>query len=87
MKHTTDRNTQTAVVDIDFRDRITVSGNTFHIKDDLKALGMRWDGSFEAWYHKPRDDDDAAAFLKKLNEYAPNFESFDADLVEFVNSL
>jgi len=79
------RNTQTAIVDIDSRDRITVSGNTFPIKDDLKALGMRWDG--RQWYYQPRNDDDAVEFLKKLNNYAPNFESFDADLVEFVNNL
>ena len=87
MKLATDRNTQTAVVDIDSRNRIVVTGNTFPIKDDLKELGMRWDGAAKAWYYKPKNDDDAMAFLKKLNDYAPNFESFDADMVEFVNSL
>lgn len=30
--------------------RVTVSGNTFSIKDDLKAAGFRWDPANKAWW-------------------------------------
>jgi len=87
MKLETKQNTQVAIVDIDGQDRITVGNNTFDIKDDLKNMGMKWDGLARVWYYKPGSDEDCIAFLKKLNDYAPGFGCFDADMVEFVNNL
>jgi len=31
------------------QDRIAVTGNTYPVKDELKALGARWNGDLKAW--------------------------------------
>ena len=41
MKLETKQNPQAAIVDIDRQNRITVGNNTFDIKEDLKAMGMK----------------------------------------------
>lgn len=29
--------------------RVAITGNTYHVKDQIKALGGRWDGERKAW--------------------------------------
>ena len=40
----------------------TVTGNTFPVKDQIKALGGRWDGTKKCW-NVPDDKFDAAMAL------------------------
>jgi hypothetical protein len=34
------------------KDLLYAYGDTYHIKDDLKKLGFRWDATKKAWYMK-----------------------------------
>jgi len=44
------------------------SGNTFNAKEDLKALGMRWDGQKKCWAGDLPDDK-----LDRLKELAMQY--------------
>ncbi len=63
---------------------IQVLGNTYHIKDTLKALGMRWAAS--SWTYRPSNDEDAISFLKRLHAEFPKWDRAEfGDLMELLN--
>ena len=51
-----------------FMSQYTCSGKTFLAKEDLKALGLRWDGQKKCWAGELPDDK-----LDKLKELAMQF--------------
>jgi len=60
---------------------IVVEGNTFHIKDDLKALGMKFRS--RGWRYTPKTDDDAISFLRTLKAEFPGWGAMEfGDLLE-----
>jgi len=46
--------------------RIVVSGDTFHVRDVLKALKFRWDWINKVWYTECSDDSDVGYTLMEL---------------------
>ncbi|CAB4144481.1 hypothetical protein UFOVP466_43 [uncultured Caudovirales phage] len=42
---------------------VAVSGNTYPVKDRIKALGARWDGDAKAWMVPADKADEAAAIV------------------------
>ncbi|MCX5776338.1 MAG: hypothetical protein NTX32_01700 [Candidatus Firestonebacteria bacterium] len=48
--------------------KYSCSGKTFSAKEDLKALGLRWDGQNKCWAGELADDK-----LDKLKELAMQF--------------
>jgi len=48
------------------QDRILVVGDTFHVKDKLKALGMKWDPVNKAWYTTSGDIDTLKTKIEQL---------------------
>lgn len=52
---------------IEFEGKIYVGGNTYPIKEKLKALGFRWDSGYALWKAKKEDVD-----VEKLRELGIN---------------
>jgi hypothetical protein len=48
------------------QDRILVVGDTYHVKDKLKALGMKWDPVNKAWYMTSGDIDTLKTKIEQL---------------------
>jgi hypothetical protein len=69
---------------VDIRgNEIIVEGGTFHIKDDLKALGMQF--RFRSWRYTPKSDQDAIEFLQRLHDTFPNWDEQEfGDLLELL---
>ena len=69
---------------VDIRNnKIVVEGNTYHIKDDLKALGMKYE--FRSWRYTPKSDEDAITFLQHLRDKFPNWNEQEfGDLLEII---
>src|SRR5579864_5643195 len=42
---------------------VAITGNTYPVKDRLKALGARWDGEAKAWMVTPDKADQAKAIV------------------------
>jgi hypothetical protein len=42
---------------------VAITGNTYPVKDKLKALGARWDGEAKAWMVVPDKADQAKAIV------------------------
>jgi len=49
-------------------DRILITGDTYQIREKLKALGFKWDALKKAWYTE--NSDEKVQVLEKLNEVA-----------------
>jgi hypothetical protein len=47
-------------------DRVIVAGDTFNIRDKLKALGMRWDPTAKAWYTTAMDTETLKTKLQQM---------------------
>jgi len=69
---------------VDIRgNEIVVEGNTYHIKDDLKALGMKF--KFRSWRYTPKSDEDAIEFLQRLHSQFSNWDEQEfGDLLEII---
>lgn len=50
---------------------ITISGNTYPVKDQLKALGGRWDHARKAWMVPEDKAEQARSLLKPYPERQP----------------
>lgn len=50
-------------------DKTIVTGDTYQVKDQLKALGFKWDAFAKAWYILKQD-----VTIEKLNEFAQVIE-------------
>jgi hypothetical protein len=48
---------------------VAISGNTYPVKDQIKALGGRWDGVLKVW-RVPADKADAARQLVNGGKYS-----------------
>ncbi len=44
-------------------ERVAIAGNTFPVKDELKALGARWDAERKAWMVPASQADKARALV------------------------
>jgi hypothetical protein len=65
---------------------VSVSGNTYPVKDTLKALGMKFNGASREWSYTAKNADDMKAFIRKLNQ-AVELVDTDKKIVDVVNSL
>ena len=52
--------------------RLYVTGNTYPVKEELRALGCRWDAGRRAWY---TDSEEVAAKAREIVQPHPMYNS------------
>jgi hypothetical protein len=50
-----------------------VEGNTYPIKDQLKALGLKWHGTYKVWYFYAKNESELNQMIEKIKSI-PNIE-------------
>jgi hypothetical protein len=68
---------------IELYDKFEIRGNTFPIKETLKAMGMKFE--LGAWTYEVQTDEEAIKFLTRLHQEFPNWDEREfGELIDYI---